>query len=309
MTQFYWNSYKRLEKEFLLLTEVIHISDDQLGVYSSKIGDLLVRTAIECEALVKDLYHANGGTKPSGKDLYFDTDCFAHLVDIWKIDKKEVFVTTPYVYFEREENRTLLPLRKSHKRGTSSSNWQKAYQAVKHDRVNNLKSGSVGNLLLALAALYILNIYYRNVDFPSVIDKEGSNIDWGMGSELFSVKVCYEQDGSSVRSIYEKKPDYDESIYFIKHTDKTGQAVIDAFSLMDKQISEQTLNASKQSIEAQIKLGKLDPNGESFTQEMDKIITEQRANAFQRVAKLRGREIAQALQALQFEALLNKQQY
>lgn len=80
MTQFYWNSYKRLEKEFLLLTEVIHISDDQLGVYSSKIGDLLVRTAIECEAIVKDLYHANGGTKPSGKDFYFDTDVLKNLL-------------------------------------------------------------------------------------------------------------------------------------------------------------------------------------------------------------------------------------
>jgi len=292
-----------------MLTEVIHISDDQLGVYSSKIGDLLVRTAIECEALVKDLYHANGGTKPCGKDLYFDTDCFALLVDKWKIDQKKVFVTTPYVYFERENNRTLTPLHKAHKRGTSSSNWQKAYQAVKHDRVNNLKSGNVGNLLLALAALYILNIYYRNVEFPSVIDKEGSNIDWSLGSELFTIKVSFEKDGSPVRSIYEKKSDYDESIYFIKHTDKTGQAVIDAFAQMDKQVTEQAFNASKQSIESKIKSGRLDPNADSFTQEMNKIITEQRANAFQRVVKLSGREFVQALQALQFEALLNKQQY
>lgn len=309
MTQFYWNSYKRLEKEFILLTEVIHINDDQLDVYSTRIGDLLVRTAIECESLVKDLYHSNGGTKPSGKDLYFDTDCFALLVTMWKIDKKQVFVTSPYVYFEKEENKVLTPLHKAHKRGTSSSNWQKAYQAVKHDRVNNLKSGNIGNLLLALAALYILNIYYRNTDYPTVVDREGSNINWSLGSELFSVKVSFESNGSSLRSIYEKKPDYDESIYFIKHTDKTGQAVIDVFAQIDKQVSEQAFNASKQSIEAQIKSGKLDTTAESFTQEMEKIIDEQRKKAFQRVVNHRGRELSQALQALQFEALLNKQQY
>ena len=47
MNQFFWNAYKRLEKEVLALSEDIHFSDDQLGVYSSKIGDLLVRIAIE----------------------------------------------------------------------------------------------------------------------------------------------------------------------------------------------------------------------------------------------------------------------
>ena len=72
---FFWNAYKRLEKEVLILSEDIHFSDDQLGVYSSKIGDLLVRIAIEVESLSKVLYLANGGTMPTDRDLYFDTDC------------------------------------------------------------------------------------------------------------------------------------------------------------------------------------------------------------------------------------------
>lgn len=42
MNQFFWNAYKRLEKEVLTLSEDIHFSDDQIAVYSSKIGDLLV---------------------------------------------------------------------------------------------------------------------------------------------------------------------------------------------------------------------------------------------------------------------------
>ena len=69
MNQFFWNNYRRLEKEVLALSEYIHISDDQLQVYSSRISDLLVRTAIEFESLAKVLYYDNGGVKPEDRDL------------------------------------------------------------------------------------------------------------------------------------------------------------------------------------------------------------------------------------------------
>lgn len=148
--QYYWNAYKRLEQEVMALAESIHVCDDQLKVYSMRIGELLVRAAIETEALVKVLYHANGGTKSSGKELYFDTDCFALLEEKWKISKKTIFVTATNFYLEDDVNRVLKPLHKSFKRGTSSSDWQKAYQAVKHDRSHNLKSGNLRNLILAM---------------------------------------------------------------------------------------------------------------------------------------------------------------
>ncbi len=62
MNQLFWNAYRRLEKEVLALSEAIHFDDSQLGVYSSKIGDLLVRTLIEIESLSKVLYFSNGGS-------------------------------------------------------------------------------------------------------------------------------------------------------------------------------------------------------------------------------------------------------
>jgi hypothetical protein len=306
MTQFFWNSYKRLEKEVLSLAEVIHISDDQLGVYSPKIGDLLVRTAIECEALSKELYHANGGTKPNGKDLYFDTDCFGLLEEKWRISKKKILVTSPYVYFLNEENRVLNPLHKANKRGSSSSNWQKAYQAVKHDRVKSLKSGNIGNLLLAMGALYILNIYYRNDNFPVVADRKASDIDWGLGSELFAVKVSSESNGASCRAIYEKKKDYDECIYFVKHTDQTGQAFIDLFAKIEKQVTEETIKNTIQIINEKIKS---EDNLSSFEEQIHTIADEQNKKVYNRILQRQGKSLANALQAFKFEAVLNKQQY
>ena len=238
MDLYFWNAYKRLEKEVLELSEYIHVSDDQLDVYSLKIGDLLVRTAIEAETLVKLLYHENGGTKPNGKDLYFDTDCFKLLEDKWTLSKKTIIITAPSLFLT--ENRILRPLHKAYKRGTSSSKWQIAYQAVKHDRVNNQKSGNIGNLLLALGALYILNIYYRGAYFPNVADETASNIDWGLGSELFSVKISPESTGKSVKDIYVKKADYDECIYLVKHTDDTAKMVVDLFDDIQNEVNKNT---------------------------------------------------------------------
>lgn len=309
MNQFFWNAYKRLEKEVLVLSEDIHFSDDQLEVYSSKIGDLLVRTAIEVESLSKVLYFANGGTMPTDRDLYFDTDCMKLLEDKWLLSKKTIFMSSPFFYFKNEENLTLKPLHKAFKRGTSSSKWQQAYQAVKHDRINNLKKGNIGNLLQALGALYILNIYYRNAMFETVADKDASNIDWGLGSEIFSVKVSHESGGASNDKIYEKKADYDECIYIVKHTDKTAKAFMEVFQRVNKQIKEQTINAVKQSLNAKIQSGELIENSESFEMQVQTLSHEKNVEAMKRVFEIEKDSINKAINGLRFEAVINHQQF
>lgn len=309
MDQFFWNAYKRLEKEVLTLSENIHFSDDQIGVYSSKIGDLLVRTVIEVESLTKVLYFSNGGTQPDGRDLYFDTDCLKHLEDKWLLSKKTIFVNSPYFYFIEEVNLTLKPLHKAFKRGTSSSKWQQAYQAVKHDRINNLKRGNIGNLLQALGALYILNIYYRNAMFETVADKNASNVDWGLGSEIFSVKVSHESGGASIDTIYVKKADYDECIYIVKHTDETAKAFMAVMQGVNKQIKEQTLNDVAQSLNAKIKSGELAMNSESFKVPPQTLFEEKNGVAMRRVLEKEKHSIHKALENLRFEAVLNHQQF
>lgn len=57
----YWPIYKNLEREFLKLADYIHVSDDQLSIYSMHIADLIVRCAIEIEAISKELYSSFGG--------------------------------------------------------------------------------------------------------------------------------------------------------------------------------------------------------------------------------------------------------
>jgi hypothetical protein len=61
MSNLYWVIYKNLEREVLHLGDLIHFDDKQLSVYSIRISDLLIRCAVEIEAISKELYVKNGG--------------------------------------------------------------------------------------------------------------------------------------------------------------------------------------------------------------------------------------------------------
>lgn len=183
----YWPIYQNLEKEFLSICEIIHVDDSQLEVYSMKIAELLIRTVVEIESIAKNLYFSNGGSKPDNKDLYFDTDCMALLVNLWDIDKKVVLVSSPNVFVTKEENLILTPLHKSNKRGSSSADWCKAYQAVKHNRVKELKKANIKHFQRALAALYILNLYFKDEKINYIYNGKEHIHDFSFGSKIFSV--------------------------------------------------------------------------------------------------------------------------
>ena len=56
MINLYWPIYKNLEREFIELSNWIHIDDNQLSIYSVKISELLIRCSVEIESISKDLY-------------------------------------------------------------------------------------------------------------------------------------------------------------------------------------------------------------------------------------------------------------
>ena len=66
-------------------------------LFSPYIADLLIRCCVQIEAISKELYYDNGGTKQRGdKNLFFDEDCLK-LIDIkWAIHDKRVLVVAPF---------------------------------------------------------------------------------------------------------------------------------------------------------------------------------------------------------------------
>ena len=198
----FWQTYLSLEKELINVSNFIFITDEittherglevtkpynsQMETFSPHIADLLIRCCVQIEAISKELYYENGGTKPRGdKNLFFDEDCLK-LIDIkWATHDKRVLVVAPFFNLTKDENRVLRPLKNAHKR--SGTFWENAYQAVKHDRFLSLKDGNVKALLHSMAALYLLNLYYRN-DSWVVKYQELSKSDFSMGSSIFAVK-------------------------------------------------------------------------------------------------------------------------
>lgn len=231
----FWPVYKRIEDEVLNVANTVLFDDKQLDVYSLTIGDLLIRCVVEVEALSKELYLRLGGNPNpvdkdgNSRDLYFDTDCIKLLVDTWKLNKKKLQITNPNMYFSPGRS-IIIPLHKAHKRGTSSSKWQQAYQAVKHYRTKSIEKATIENIINALGALYILNLYYIDEEFWLETPINGKR-EYTVDSKIFCPLVC---DATHINMGPDMVGKYDvsnqsstleESIYAIKFTDNAYRSI------------------------------------------------------------------------------------
>jgi len=198
----FWQTYLNLEKEVVEVAKYIFVTDEitkiengvekvcscksQLETFSPHIADLLVRICVQIEAISKELYHDIGGAKPRGANtIFFDEDCLKEIDIKWETHNKKVLVVAPYFNLTKDENRELRPLKEAHKR--QGTYWERCYQAVKHDRYLSLPMGNVKALIHAMAALYLLNVYYRNDSWIAKY-QDLSKHDYSMGSVLFAVK-------------------------------------------------------------------------------------------------------------------------
>ena len=301
----YWNVYKSLERELLALAEIIHIDDKQLDVYSMKIADLLIRTSVEIESISKELYLREGGTKPDDKDLYFDTDCLALLESKWCLSNKVVMVSSPILYLEQDENLYLTPLHKAHKRGTSSSDWQKAYQAVKHNRVKSLhKKGTLKHFIRSLGALYLLNIYYQDQIFDLESNSNGNLFDASIGSSVFSIQL-HPFPGIDASGTYKKNDDFDKCMYLIQATDKTKEIAQKALIEINNKLMEKVLSQVNQEFTTMTEsLTSVD-----LKDKVAKAVEKYKAQLLVPIAKENGVLLTKAFNEIRYEAVLNKCQY
>ena len=123
------------------------------------------------------------------------------------------------------------------RRGTSSSDWNKAYQAVKHNRVKDLSKGNIKHLLHGLSALYLLNLYYNDKKIENIPEKDRNSINRGFGSSLFSVKI-HKVNGLNAEGKYIKNSDYDECVYIEDHEKESKERAIKAIVAMNDYINK-----------------------------------------------------------------------
>lgn len=241
-SEIFWQTYLKIEREMLEIAKYIYVTDEnnegQLNVYSPHIADLLVRTCIEIEALSKELYFNLGGPKQRGdKSLMFDIDCLK-LIDInYKTSKKKVLISCLSFNLTKDKNKEFRPLKEAHKK--QGTDWERAYQAVKHDRYSSLSKGTILNLIHAIGALYLLNIYYKNVKLYSKY-LDVSKIDFSLGSMIFAVKKPEEKyvvdviNNKRINDVLEAN----ESPFILKYTDSSYKSVLEANDKMNEEMKK-----------------------------------------------------------------------
>ena len=219
----YWPVYQRLEHEVLKLANVILFNDEQINIYSPYIGELIVRCAIEIETLSKDLYNkiCRENSMKIKNRPYFDKDCIGLLIDKWKIDKKKIQITNINMFFSKGKS-VLTPLKNAHEKQEKGSEWKQAYQGIKHNRSQEIKVATINNLLNALGALYILNIYYKNDSYWDNVPINDRK-PYANDSAIFSPMIY--DASKSIFQEQETVEQIEESIYIKKLLDENMQKI------------------------------------------------------------------------------------
>ena len=225
----FWQTYLNLEKELIEVSKFIFITDvktvnnngieveqncnTQLETFSPHIADLLVRCSVQIEALSKELYYDLNGPKQRGDNtIKFDEDCLKEIDIKWQTHNKQVLVVAPFFNLTKDEHTVLKPLKEAHKR--QGTYWERAYQAVKHDRYTSLCCGNVKALIQAMAALFLLNVYYRKNKWVVKYEELGKQ-DYSLGSAVFAVKPPV------ANQIWEgNTPQFSESPFVVNYTDE-----------------------------------------------------------------------------------------
>lgn len=307
VNSFYWQVYLNLEKDVLSLADTIHIDNHQMDVYSMKIADLLMHTAVEIESLSKKLYFDNGGTHLNDRELYFDTVCLDKLNTDWHLEQKIVELTCPYFYITQPEFLTMKPLKGANK-GSSACTWIKAYNAVKHDRASQLSTyGRIRYLIKAMAALYLLNIYNNNIVFPFESYENSTKFDCSLGSSLFSIKCINYGTKVEVSGDTPKLPSHEKCAYLVKSTDQTYAEVQKSL----RALNEECVNLAITSINQDIQAGNMSYNANGPNELVNLIkgklsdVKKFASNQYLKDFKL---NLVNKFSKLEFEAVLNKSQ-
>ncbi len=295
----YWPIYKRLEKNVDDLTHAVHISDDQLDVYSSQNSDLILRIGAEIEAISKAIYLRDFDPQMSDQ-AKFDEVAIKKFVQDWKLDQKVAYLSHPNCFCSEREYKPFVKDTTRTGRQNMTFRWNNAYQNLKHNRQQAFNHASIGALLSAMAALYILNLYYRNEVVELGDDHAAARIDPGLGSGLFSVQFSAGAlwDAQHVR---QPKEDFSSSVYFIDQEKKFAQELKESRENFAIAYEEEIMNSpeTQAALKAATPDQLADPKWPSGYVSKD---------TFRRAARLAERKAPRLTKTPKYQAIVNRHQ-
>lgn len=152
----FFQIYQSLEKELLEMTDYIHFSENNLDVYSVKLANFILRANVECESLLKELYkktkHFNSLSEAK-QSKALENSTYREVNAVYKLDKKKIYIASEIFYFQEKYSEPFIPfVYKKNKKDPIQ-----IYNAIKHDKVNNLEKADLETAINMLGTLFILN--------------------------------------------------------------------------------------------------------------------------------------------------------
>lgn len=139
-----WNPYMLSEREFLEITDYVALRKSNYQTCSEKLVRSLLTTCELFETTMKAMY--GFANKRPSFPVYME-----------KLDGDTLFDRSCRISVERgQETIKLTPFAEMAKE--QAPEWWSAHNKVKHDRVREFAQGNLENALIALAALYYVNL-------------------------------------------------------------------------------------------------------------------------------------------------------
>ena len=165
-----WSFYLRLEADFITSLNYVDFSTDNYTTYSIDFERQLLSICSEVDILCKLLCQKIDSTQSPVKIFeYASILCnYDHFTSTKVHFDRNALDVVPFFDWTTQ----------------SSPSWWRAYNAVKHNRIENenYKMGNLENVFMALSALYLLNRYYCKAIATSSLCNEPSP-----KSQLFSI--------------------------------------------------------------------------------------------------------------------------
>lgn len=162
----FFQVYQGLENELLEMTDYIHFSDANLDVYSVKLANFILRANVECESLLKELFKKTehyDKLSVDDRNSELEHSTYKQVNKSYNLQAKEVFISSEIFFFQSKYSESFSPF----KYKKNKNDLHKIYNAIKHDKVNNLNKADLETAINVLAVLFILNICF----YPGLIYK------------------------------------------------------------------------------------------------------------------------------------------
>lgn len=146
----YWNEYLYYEKEFISITDYIHLDKSNLNTYSFKLLEMLIGICSAIDRMFRKftgLDDQNCSIKDY-KDSIINIENSFYNLEVRLINNDDI-ILKPFFEWEPSKNIDTLKF------------WT-AYNSIKHDKNRGIINATFENVLNALGALYLLNI--KNMD-------------------------------------------------------------------------------------------------------------------------------------------------